>query len=118
MRIWDLSPEVLCRHHLLGEHAELHALWSILTQGKKGYSHHPETLRWKGRLRALYLRHELLAREMRRRDYLHHSPLDKDLAKGSPVQDEYVNSVREQQNILMRKRCGCKVGKGGGGKGL
>ncbi|UCD87532.1 MAG: hypothetical protein JSV01_07210 [Desulfobacterales bacterium] len=45
MRIWDIPPEKLCRHHLLGEHYELHALWAILTRGKKGYSKHPETMR-------------------------------------------------------------------------
>ncbi len=32
MRIWDIPPKLLCRNHLLGEHRELHAIWSILTQ--------------------------------------------------------------------------------------
>ncbi len=54
MRIWDLEPERLCRQHLLGEHRELHALWVILTQDKQGFSRHPETLRWRGKLQALY----------------------------------------------------------------
>jgi hypothetical protein len=67
MRIWDVSPEKLCRKHLLAEHRELHAVWSILTRGKKGYAQHPETLRWKGKLKALYLRHEQLAKELRAR---------------------------------------------------
>jgi hypothetical protein len=49
MRIWDIPPDKLCRNHLLGEHNELHAMWNILTQGKKGYSNHPETKRWVGR---------------------------------------------------------------------
>jgi hypothetical protein len=43
MRIWDISPKRLCRNHLLGEHRELHAVWSVLTKGKKGYARHPET---------------------------------------------------------------------------
>jgi hypothetical protein len=47
MRIWDIPPRALCRQHLLGEHRELHAVWAVLTQGKSGYSRHPETLRWK-----------------------------------------------------------------------
>jgi hypothetical protein len=33
--------EKLCRNHLLGEHQELHAIWSVLVNGKKGYAHHP-----------------------------------------------------------------------------
>ena len=36
MRIWDIAAHKLCRNHLLGEHRELHAIWSILTTGKKG----------------------------------------------------------------------------------
>jgi len=46
MRIWDLSPKKLCRAHLLGEHRELHAIWSVLVNGKKGYARHPETWAW------------------------------------------------------------------------
>lgn len=109
MRIWDIPPEKLCRNHLLGEHRELHALWTILTQEKKGYSNHPETLRWKGKLKALYLRHENLAEEMKRRGYQHHSSLNPDLAIGKDKQDEYIHSPKEQIQILRRKRCGCDV---------
>jgi hypothetical protein len=36
MRIWEISPEKLCCNHLLDEHNELHAMWNILTQGKRG----------------------------------------------------------------------------------
>ena len=43
--------------------------------GKKGYSRHPETLRWRGRLEALKVRHDLLVSEMRLRGYKHHSPV-------------------------------------------
>ena len=68
MRIWDVEPRELCRAHLLGEHRELHGLWNILTLGKTGYSRHPETLRWAGRLAALYARHEALVHEMQRRE--------------------------------------------------
>jgi hypothetical protein len=58
MRIWDLEPRFLCDRHLLGEHRELHAIWTILTLGRRGYANHPETRRWRGRLAALYARHE------------------------------------------------------------
>jgi len=107
LRIWDISPARLCRNHLLGEHRELHAIWSILTKGKKGYSRHPETLRWKGRLKALYLRHGRLVAEFGKRGYSHHSPLDKRFASGKAVQSVYVDHPKQQLLILKRKKCGC-----------
>jgi len=109
MRVWDLPPSRLCRSHLLGEHRELHAVWSVITDGKDGYSRHPETLRWVGRLAALYRRHDSLVGEMARRGYRHMSPLDKFLAVGKKSQDRFVNSPREQVKILRGKKCGCKV---------
>ena len=109
MRIWDIRPEKLCRKHLLAEHSELHALWSVITNKKKGFSKHPETLRWKGKLRALYLRHQELVKEMERRGYKHRSPLDARLARGKSKQDKYVDSPRKQAEILKKKKCGCRV---------
>ena len=109
MRIWDISPNRLCRNHLLGEHRELHAVWAILTEKKKGYSRHPETMRWKNKLKALYLRHQNLVREMKRRCYRHNSPLPVELAKGAGKQDIYVDSHKRQLEILKRKKCGCNA---------
>ena len=43
---------------------------------------HPETIRWKGKLNAMYLRHEELVEEMTHRGYNHKSPLDKRKATG------------------------------------
>lgn len=107
VRIWDVHPSELCRAHLLGEHRELHGLWNILTLGKRGYSAHPETLRWVGRLTALYIRHEALVAEMDRRGYRHASPLDRSLATGSAVQDRFIDSPEEQRRRLAAKGCGC-----------
>ena len=90
MRIWDIAPKVLCRQHLLGEHREIHAIWSIITKNKKGYINHPETIRWKGKLKALYKRHEDIVKEMINRGYNHNSPLDKKLAIGKNIQDIYI----------------------------
>ncbi|UCE42465.1 MAG: pyrimidine dimer DNA glycosylase [Candidatus Aminicenantes bacterium] len=109
MRIWDIPAKGLCRNHLLGEHRELHAIWSILTTGKKGYAFHPETQRWKGRLRALYLRHQDLVQEMNQRGYKHQSPLDVRLATGEAGQTEFVDSPEIQRKILGKKKCGCRV---------
>ena len=109
MRIWDLPPEKLCRNHLLGEHRELHAIWSIITNNKKGYSNHPETIRWKKKLNALYLRHEKQVEEMKKRGYNHNSPLDKNLATGTNTQNEFVDTVEKQKNILKQKNCDCDI---------
>ncbi|MFC1750991.1 DUF1722 domain-containing protein [Pseudomonadota bacterium] len=75
MRIWDIHPGYLNRQSLLGEHRELHGLVNIITQGKKGYSRHPETVRWVGFGWALKQRHALLAAEMALRGYRDQSPV-------------------------------------------
>ena len=109
MRIWDLPPSILCRNHLLGEHRELHAMWTVITQKKKGYSMHPETIRWKGKLSAMYLRHEELVKEMSDREYNHKSSLDKRKATGKSIQDVFINTRIEQIEILKNKKCNCKL---------
>jgi hypothetical protein len=80
-----------------------------LTQNKSGYSRHPETLRWKGKLAALYLRHEHLALEMEKRNYLHNSDLNGAFATGLSVQEKFINSYDEQLEILKKKGCKCKI---------
>ena len=109
MRIWDLPPHLLCKNHLLGEHRELHAMWVVITENKKGYSKHPETLRWHGKLKAMYLRHEKLVYEMKSRGYNHNSPLDERMAMGNEIQDSFVNTISEQIDILKNKNCDCKL---------
>jgi hypothetical protein len=107
MRVWDVEPVCLCQNHLLGEHREIHAIWSILTQGKTGYSKHPETKRWEGKLGALYRRHEENVAEMKRRGFNHNSPLDSALATGGKTQDIFVDSIQKQKKILKNKGCNC-----------
>ena len=109
MRIWDISPNKLCRNHLLGEHRELHAMWVVITENKKGYSMHPETIRWKGKLKAMYLRHEELVDELMKRGYNHHSPLDKRKATGKSIQDVFVDTPSKQIQILKEKKCNCQI---------
>lgn len=111
MRVWDVDPKILCRQHLLGEHRELHGLWNILTKhgGVGGYARHPETLRWVGRERALYLRHEALVAEIVRRGYNHRSPIDECLAVGSSVQDTFIDTPEKQLEILRSKPCDCPI---------
>jgi hypothetical protein len=114
MRIWDISPKKLCRNHLLGEHS--HAMWAVITEKKKGYSKHPETLRWVGKLNAMYSRHEDLVEEMINRGYRHKSPLDKRKAVGKSKQDVFVDSpfrqiqiLKRQIQILKQKGCNCII---------
>ncbi len=109
MRIWDIDPAVLCRKHLLGEHRELHAVWTILTENKTGYANHPETKRWRGKLKALFYRHGLLVSEMTKRKYTHHSPLDAKQAAGADIQEIFINTPEEQILILRRKKCECNI---------
>lgn len=109
MRIWDVPPERLCRNHLLGEHAELHGIWTIVTQGRRGYAKHPEVERWRGKLKALYKKHQQIVDEMLQRGYQHNSPLDPDLATGAAVQEAFVDPPEEQVRILRSKGCECRV---------
>lgn len=109
MRVWDIPPRRLCDRHLLAEHRELHAIWVIITEGRAGYSRHPETVRWRGKPEALHLRHEKLVAEFARRGFAHRSPLDARLAVGRSGQDVYVDSPREQMRILRGKKCDCRV---------
>jgi len=109
MRIWDIAPNKLCRNHLLGEHGELHAIWVVLTHHKKGYANHPEVVRWRGKLKALFFRHEKLVKEMRARGYDHKSPVDKRQATGGRRQYAYVDLPERQVVILRNKKCDCLV---------
>lgn len=102
MRIWDIHPGYLNRQSLLGEHRELHGVVSILTQGKKGYSKHPETLRWVGHGWALKRRHAQLAAEMMVRGYQDKSAVRMRSATGE-WPDSFIDSPSEQFQILREK---------------
>jgi hypothetical protein len=74
MRMWNVNPKIMCRQHLLGEHAEIHMFIGTLNKGKtvKGYLE-------KGLLEVhnLYSRHRELVEEMGLRGYNHRSDVDK-----------------------------------------
>jgi hypothetical protein len=71
VRIWRVPVSELNRQHLLGEHAELHCIVGSLLGKYKAYRHHPETLRFEGRLDQLYARHIEQVAEMQKRGYKH-----------------------------------------------
>jgi len=102
MRIWDISPGYLNRQSLLGEHRELHGLVSILVNGKKGYSKHPETLRWVGFGWALRQRHQCLSVEMALRGYKDNTPVTlTDNAQQWP--EVLIDSPAQQYALLIEK---------------
>ena len=102
MRIWDVNPGYLNRQSLLGEHRELHGVVSIFRNNKKGYSKHPETLRWLGYGWALKQRHKLLVAEMNLRGYVDKSPV---LLRSKPNEwpEVFIDSPATQFSILSKK---------------
>ena len=99
MRIWDINPGYLNRQSLLGEHRELHGIVSIIVNKKKGYSNHPETLRWVGYGWSLRQRHRLLAAEMSLRGFTDKSPVVTRSSKGL-WSKTYVDEPFRQFQIL------------------
>lgn len=102
MRIWDIHPGYLNRQSLLGEHRELHGIVSIILNGKKGYSKHPETVRWLDCHWALRMRHQLLATEMKLRGYTDRSPVDLSEAPNC-WPPEFIDSPFQQIQIIREK---------------
>jgi hypothetical protein len=101
MRVWDISPGYLNRQSLLGEHVEIHALVSIVENDRRGFAHHPETLRWKPHLGTLRLRHDQTAAEMRLRGYQHNSPIGR--AAITPWPEVYLDAPAAQYEILRER---------------
>ena len=102
MRVWDIHPGYLNRQSLLGEHRELHGLVSILVNGKKGYSQHPETLRWVGYGWALKQRHQELVYEMNLRGYQDKSPVRTRSSQGK-WPSVYIDEPHIQFKLLREK---------------
>ena len=64
-------------------------------------------MRWVGKLKALYIRHELLVKEIIGRGYNHKSDLSVHQATGNKKQDVLINTPNEQVDILKQKNCLC-----------
>jgi len=101
MRVWDIHPGYLNRESLLGEHREVHAIFSIIINHKPGYARHPETKRWRGCLGALVFRHDCLVEEMVFRGYRHMSPAPD--IPGSPWPQVFIDPPAGQFSILEQK---------------
>jgi len=101
MRVWDIHPGYLNRESLLGEHREVHAVFSIIINHKSGYARHPETMRWRDSLGALVSRHDCLLEEMDFRGYRHLSPAPD--IPGSPWPQVFIDPPAGQLSILEQK---------------
>jgi hypothetical protein len=106
MRVWGIPPNELCNRHLVGEHAEIHAVWSVITGNKTGYASHPEVQRWRGHLPALAERHTQDAAEMAARGFRHSSPMEL-ATEGETKPAELIAPVEEQRRMLRAKGCRC-----------
>lgn len=90
MRMWGLPADVLCKDHFLGEHREMH-----LIEGAVKNKHNLDgyLLRSLINPRMVAIRHDELVRELIRRGYQHHTPIDHELFREleyKPLDIEYV----------------------------
>ena len=69
-----VNPTIMCREHLLGEHAEIHMFVGTIDRGRsiRGYVE-----RGLLEVHSLFNRHEELVQEMKRRNCRHDSEIDK-----------------------------------------
>ena len=70
MRMWMINPTLMCRKHLLGEHAEIHMLCGSIKRNKSINGFIDKKLI---DLHEIFERHEDLVREMTNRGYNHKS---------------------------------------------
>ena len=100
MRVWSVHPRRLDDRRLLGEHAEIHAVHAVITHKTRGYSAHPEVLRWHGHLPALVARHDKVAAEFSIRGFNHASPLR---SRGLVRAPKRLLCVADELALLRRK---------------
>jgi hypothetical protein len=110
MRIWDIDAGYLNDKSLLGEHRELHGIISIVRNKKRGYSRHPETLRWSRSLESLAIRHSLLVEEMSLRGFKHYSPLT-GITEKMRWPSVFIDEPDRQYKILQKKYVGKSHGR-------
>jgi Pyrimidine dimer DNA glycosylase len=72
MRMWNISPKLMCRKHLLGEHVEMHMFFGTLNLGKRLDGYICSGL---VEVHNIKRRHDELVQEMLRMGYCHNSPI-------------------------------------------
>jgi len=100
-----VNPRVMCRQHLLGEHAEIHMFIGAISRGKsvKGYLE-------KGLLEVhnLYSRHEELVEEMKRRGYSHRSDVEEKWRTAEKL--GFIDRKKSLEELAKRcPRCKCRI---------
>jgi hypothetical protein len=98
MRMWNVSPKVLCNRHLLGQHVEMHMTLGALKHGKSIQGYVDKGLICPSRIK---LFHDATVDVMTKRGMRHSTPmLDKDVPKQSCQLIATINSYKE-----LWKRC-------------
>jgi hypothetical protein len=96
MRMWKVNPKLLCNHHLLGEHCEMHMFVGTLNKGISilGYIN-------KGLIEVENIknRHEELVKEFENRGMKHNSPLQ-------PYKSFKAGKINIEENLkTLQNRC-------------
>jgi hypothetical protein len=103
MRMWMIEPRKMCRSHLLGEHRELHAIYGLIIHGSNLDGYIEQNLI---EINSLEQRHNEIALEMKRRHYLHTTPLTSKFHLPSKF-DGHVN-IKESEKELYKRCPECK----------
>ncbi len=100
--MWMVDPRIMCKNHLLGEHAEIHMFVGAIDRGQAVEGYLKKNLL---EIHNLFVRHEELVQEMKRRGYKHCSNLDKKWK-----QTEKLGFIDKEKNLReLLKRCSrCK----------
>lgn len=109
MRVWDVPVAHLCDKHLLAQHLEIHTMYSVITNNKRGYANHPETKRWRDNIPSLRWMHEITREQMRKRGFNHKSPIEGNNKAPNVVLLGVVDSVKVQIDELSAKGCHCDI---------
>ena len=97
MRMWMVTPKMMCHQHLLGEHRELHALAGTLLKGISIQGYIDNNLI---EVQSIILRHEALVNEMETRGYIHRSPMiDSQLVFEHLTEEQYNYKVDKESSF-------------------
>jgi hypothetical protein len=104
--MWMVDPAVLCNKHLLGEHVECHMFAGHLIRKRKITNYITFNLL---EPKSLAQRHNILARQMRKRLMKHKSPLPRFSISYLPkAQQEYKVDVEKSLKDLIKRCPACK----------
>ena len=98
MRMWKVSPNLMCRKHLMGEHLEMHQFAGSIKKGKSLDGYINGKMLEVGNIKN---RHDELVKEMSLRGYIHKSPLEEPAAGTY----KFVVIDAEENAKLLRSRC-------------